>query len=467
MADHIAHVPGGSRRRAGVRLCGHTNISLIAAFERLRALRVHHHSTRTGGAPRRGWVCPRVGRARSRPAPRRPGITNATTGVATAAFDSIPLRRDRRRRAVLLRGPRTTPGVQPPPGRGPDLGVRAVRETGVAGSPRRPVPRILARAWDLALAGRPGPVLVSVPMDILAEALEAAVVPATPSRGRRSTNGNGPRHRGRTSWSRATTAPRRRRNEAGRTGGPWTGRADWHAGRPYPDGHRSPSARPSSAPGDGRVLGVVRRRRPAGPGGRRHPGGGDALPRNGQQQLGAGVTFQIPPDATDPCRPRSSRAGSELSSRHRRHGRRRAGARAIAVAYGDATPERGTTGGGWARARRVPGAQPRKRKVRRVPAAAGADPGRGPARSPDAILVTDVGWNKNGVAQQYPVDDPDSFLTPGGFSTMGFGPAAVLGVVVAGAGRPPSHWLATARSARIRAWSPPRSRWASARSGSS
>ena len=55
---------------------------------------------------------------------------------------------------------------------------------------------------------------------------------------------------------------------------------------------------------------------------------------------------------------------------------------------------------------------------------------------PDAILVTDVGWNKNGVAQQYPVDDPDSFLTPGGFSTMGFGPAAVLGVVTAGTGRP-------------------------------
>ena len=58
------------------------------------------------------------------------------------------------------------------------------------------------------------------------------------------------------------------------------------------------------------------------------------------------------------------------------------------------------------------------------------------AAIPDAILVTDVGWNKNGVAQQYPVDSPDSFLTPGGFSTMGFGPAAVLGVASAGTGRP-------------------------------
>ena len=56
--------------------------------------------------------------------------------------------------------------------------------------------------------------------------------------------------------------------------------------------------------------------------------------------------------------------------------------------------------------------------------------------APDAVLVTDVGWNKNGVGQQYPVDDPDSFLTPGGFSTMGFGPAAVIGVAAAGTGRP-------------------------------
>ena len=56
--------------------------------------------------------------------------------------------------------------------------------------------------------------------------------------------------------------------------------------------------------------------------------------------------------------------------------------------------------------------------------------------APDAVLVTDVGWNKNGVGQQYPVDGPDSFLTPGGFSTMGFGPAAVIGVAAAATGRP-------------------------------
>ncbi|MFI5891740.1 thiamine pyrophosphate-binding protein [Actinoplanes sp. NPDC051513] len=49
----------------------------------------------------------------------------------------------------------------------------------------------------------------------------------------------------------------------------------------------------------------------------------------------------------------------------------------------------------------------------------------------DAILVTDVGWNKNGVAQCYPLPEEGRFITPGGASTMGFGPAAALGVQIA------------------------------------
>ncbi len=46
----------------------------------------------------------------------------------------------------------------------------------------------------------------------------------------------------------------------------------------------------------------------------------------------------------------------------------------------------------------------------------------------DAVLVTDVGWNKNGVAQCYPLPADGRFITPGGLSTMGFGPAAAVGV---------------------------------------
>lgn len=49
----------------------------------------------------------------------------------------------------------------------------------------------------------------------------------------------------------------------------------------------------------------------------------------------------------------------------------------------------------------------------------------------DGLITTDVGWNKNGVGQQFPVLTPGSILTPGGFATMGFGPAAAIGAKLA------------------------------------
>lgn len=49
----------------------------------------------------------------------------------------------------------------------------------------------------------------------------------------------------------------------------------------------------------------------------------------------------------------------------------------------------------------------------------------------DAIITTDVGWNKNGVGQQFPIYTPGSILTPGGYATMGFGSPAALGAKIA------------------------------------
>jgi acetolactate synthase-1/2/3 large subunit len=53
----------------------------------------------------------------------------------------------------------------------------------------------------------------------------------------------------------------------------------------------------------------------------------------------------------------------------------------------------------------------------------------------DAIITTDVGWNKNGVGQQFPVYTPGSVLTPGGYATMGFGGAAAIGAKIAAPGK--------------------------------
>jgi acetolactate synthase-1/2/3 large subunit len=49
----------------------------------------------------------------------------------------------------------------------------------------------------------------------------------------------------------------------------------------------------------------------------------------------------------------------------------------------------------------------------------------------DALLTTDVGWNKNGVGQQFPIYEPGTIFTPGGYATMGFGAPAALGVKLA------------------------------------
>jgi acetolactate synthase-1/2/3 large subunit len=49
----------------------------------------------------------------------------------------------------------------------------------------------------------------------------------------------------------------------------------------------------------------------------------------------------------------------------------------------------------------------------------------------DALITTDVGWNKNGVGQQFDILTPGSILTPGGFATMGFGPPGAIGAKLA------------------------------------
>jgi len=49
----------------------------------------------------------------------------------------------------------------------------------------------------------------------------------------------------------------------------------------------------------------------------------------------------------------------------------------------------------------------------------------------DALITTDVGWNKNGVGQQFPILTPGTIFTPGGYATMGFGAPAALGAKLA------------------------------------
>ena len=50
------------------------------------------------------------------------------------------------------------------------------------------------------------------------------------------------------------------------------------------------------------------------------------------------------------------------------------------------------------------------------------------AAAPDnVVFVTDVGWNKNGAGQQLEIKQPGGFLTSGGMATMGYSPGAAVG----------------------------------------
>lgn len=49
----------------------------------------------------------------------------------------------------------------------------------------------------------------------------------------------------------------------------------------------------------------------------------------------------------------------------------------------------------------------------------------------DGLIFTDVGWNKNGVGQQFDITQPSTIFHPGGLATMGFGSAALLGAKLA------------------------------------
>jgi len=153
-------------------LCGHTVIAMLDAFSRsskLRYISVRHEqiaSTAADGyarvAHKAGVVICHLG----------PGLTNATTGVANAAFDSIPM--------VVIAGdvPSYYYGKHPHQevnmhcdGSQYDIYKPFVKRAWRVDRPEA-FPEIMDKAFRLAESGRPGPVLISVPMDMFSREIE-------------------------------------------------------------------------------------------------------------------------------------------------------------------------------------------------------------------------------------------------------------------------------------------------------
>ena len=107
-----------------------------------------------------------------------PGLTNAATGVANAALDSIPM--------VVIAGDVPTHYHGKHPHQEVNLHADAsqyeiyrpfVKRAWRVDQPHL-FPEIIEKAFTLAESGRPGPVLVDVPMDIFSKEIDVGAVRA-------------------------------------------------------------------------------------------------------------------------------------------------------------------------------------------------------------------------------------------------------------------------------------------------
>src|SRR5215469_8948988 len=145
--------------------CGHTNYALIDACHRLdiEYVSFRHEQMAAHAADAYFRVTHKLAVLNVH---LSPGMTNAITGVATAAADSTPM--------VVITG--NTPSYHH--AREPHQGIRFHADAS-QGAIYRPfckrvwrvddvkfLPDVIPRALNLAQTGRPGAVLVDVPMDV-------------------------------------------------------------------------------------------------------------------------------------------------------------------------------------------------------------------------------------------------------------------------------------------------------------
>ena len=146
-------------------LCGHTIIALLDAIgkSRIRFVSTRHEQVAAHAADGYARASGKTGVLLSH---LGPGLTNACTGVANAALDSIPM--------VVIAGDVPSHYY----GRHPHQEINLHQDADQCQIYRpfckrvyrvdrvEDLPRVMERAFHLAQAGRPGPVLVDVPMDI-------------------------------------------------------------------------------------------------------------------------------------------------------------------------------------------------------------------------------------------------------------------------------------------------------------
>ena len=425
-------------------LCGHTVIGFLDALgkSRIRYISTRHEQVAAHAADGYARASGKVGVLMTH---LGPGLTNAATGVANAALDSIPM--------VVIAGDVPTYYY----GRHPHQEVnlhqdadqfqifrpfckRVYRVDNV-----RDLPRIVERAFHLAQTGRPGPVLVDVPMDVFSADLEVDAFATTPPEIAKP--GLDPATAARIVDALATS----RRPVLYAGGGVLSGRATREL-QALAEALQVPVAHtlmgkgclPHEHPlllGQSGFWGTPianERCRTAD----LIVAVGTRLAEANSSSWDPRFTFSIPPtrlihiDAdlaeigrnyqtelgvvADAKLALAALADEARDKRHADRGRLTEEIARARKAFASNWAEEWTSAKFPLRPERI------LSELRRAAPA-------------DAFIVTDVGWNKNGVGQQFPIDVPGTFITPSGLATMGFGPAAALGVKVA---QPHRHSIA-------------------------
>jgi len=188
-------------------LCGHTNIAVLAAMEGSKLTFVNTRLEQVAAHMADGYA--RAKRTTSVVLSHLgPGLTNASTGVANAALDSIPM--------VVIAGDIPSHYYGKHPHQEVNLHADAAQFEIYKPFVKRAwrvdradlFPEILDKAFQLAESGRPGPVLVSVPMDIFSMKVDVALFERLDTTRRRCTSRRSTRSSPSASCARSP-APRR------------------------------------------------------------------------------------------------------------------------------------------------------------------------------------------------------------------------------------------------------------------
>src|SRR5450631_301240 len=162
-------------------LCGHTNIAVLAALSKSKKIKFINTRHEQIAAHAADGYARATNKAAVVLSHLSPGLTNAATGVANAALDSIPM--------VVIAGDVPSHYY----GKHPHQEINLHQDADQFQIYRpfckrvyrvdRPedLPRIMERAFHLAQTGRPGPVLVDVPMDIFSADLPAGAFSQVPT----------------------------------------------------------------------------------------------------------------------------------------------------------------------------------------------------------------------------------------------------------------------------------------------